>query len=56
MSKALRAGIIPNPDKSGLGNSTYVSNFAMFVLNWSHYDLRFELRPDLSELALSESH
>ncbi len=49
-------GTIPNPDVTGLDNSTYKFHHTAFVKFESHYDLRCELRPDKSGLVLSESH
>ena len=37
-------GIIPNPDISGLDNSTYKIQFTLFLNFESHYHLRFEHR------------
>ena len=35
-------GIIPNPDMSGLDNSTYKIQFTVLLNFESHYHLRFE--------------
>ena len=36
-------GIAPNPDMSGLDNSSNVSNFTPFVFNETHYNLQILL-------------